>query len=126
MSASTPTSTAPVRPAVRVVPSTGLHDRQLVRVEATGFTAGASLAVVECAQKGAATQAADCDVSGMVPVTADGAGRVSIAVAVRVGPFGGNEIRCSTTQPCLISVTQASLSPGEEADATITFAPGSG
>ena len=32
------------------------------------------------------------------------------------------QIVCSAAQPCLISVTQASLAPTEEADAPISFA----
>ena len=40
------------------------------------------------------------------------------------GPFGANKIVCGPKQACLVSVTQASLTPTEEADAPITFAAG--
>jgi hypothetical protein len=38
------------------------------------------------------------------------------------GPFGSNQIVCSATQKCLISVTQLTPNPTEEADTDITFA----
>jgi hypothetical protein len=49
--------------------------------------------------------------------------RVSVDLVVLRGPFGTNNIICGARQACLVSVTQASLSPTEEADAPITFAP---
>jgi hypothetical protein len=122
-----PTSTSPAtsspaaHPAIRVLPATGLRDRQQVRVLGSGFSSGASLVVVECAAKGSATQPGDCDLTSMAPVTADGSGRVTTSLAVRVGPFGANNVRCSSKQPCLISISQASLAPGQEADAPISF-----
>jgi hypothetical protein len=58
----------------------------------------------------------------MTPVTTDGLGNVSLQLTVLRGPFGANKIVCSAKQPCLISVTQASLTPTEEADAPISFA----
>ncbi len=48
-------SSGRARPAVRIVPATGLHNRQRVQVHGSGFTPGEALQVVECAQRGRAT-----------------------------------------------------------------------
>jgi heat shock protein HslJ len=107
--------------SAKVTPATGLSDKRQVQVDAAGFTAGEALTVIECAQKGNATGPGDCNLSGMTPATADGLGNISVQLTVLRGPFGANKIVCSTKQPCLVSVTQASLTPTEEADAPISF-----
>ena len=126
-----PTSTAPSSPAptgsggsptLAVTPSTGLHDKQTVVVRGSGFTPGQPYTVIECAQKGNKTGPGDCNLPGMLTATADQDGVVKVQLQVLVGPFGGNKIVCSARQACLISVTQASLSPTEEADRSISFA----
>lgn len=122
-SSSSPPPSRAAHPAAKVTPATGLTDKQQVKVDAVGFTAGEALTVIECAQKGDATGPGDCNLAGMTPVTADGLGNVSLQITVLRGPFGANKIVCSTKQPCLISVTQASLKPTEEADAAISFGP---
>jgi hypothetical protein len=94
-----------------------------VTVRGSGFTPGEALTVVQCAQKGDATGPGDCNLTAMLGVTADARGSVQAQVHVTKGPFGANKIVCSKTQACLISVTQASLSPTEEADRVISFAP---
>ncbi len=66
----------------------------------------------------------DCNLTGMLSVNSDAAGRVSTRLQVLRGPFGANKIVCGEQQRCLVSVTQASLSPTEEADAPIGFAVG--
>lgn len=107
---------------VTITPATGLKATQTVRVVATGFSPGESLVVTECAAKGTATGPGDCNLTGLKAVTSDGAGKVSLDFTVVKGPFGANNIVCSATQACLVSVTQASLSPTQEADAEISFA----
>jgi len=116
-------STAHGQPAVRLTPHIGLHDRQLIQVRGTGFTPGQAYTVIECAQKGAKTGPGDCNLPGMLTATADKDGVVQVRLEVLAGPFGANRIVCSARQTCLISVTQASLSPTEEADGSISFAP---
>lgn len=130
----TTSTTAPTTPAsslhsatpgtqhATVTPAQGLTDRQHVQVRATGFTPGQALTVVQCADKGTSTGPADCNLANMLATSADSAGTVQVTLTVLRGPFGGNQIVCSQTQKCLISVTQASLSPSEEADAPISFA----
>lgn len=115
-------STGAARPTVRIVPATGLHDGQSVHVYASGFTPGEALQVVQCAAKGNATGPGDCNLSGMMAVSSDAAGRVAATLTVDRGPFGANHVVCSGSTKCLVSVTQASLQPSEEADAPITFA----
>ena len=109
-------------PTAVVSPNTGLRDRQIVRVTADGFTPAEQLQVVQCADKGTATGPGDCNLEGMTPVTADATGRVVTQVRVLRGPFGGNKIVCSAKQKCLVSITQLSLTPTEEADGAISFA----
>lgn len=115
------TSTAGVEQHVTVTPSSGLSARQSVLVSGRGFTPGESLVVTQCAAKGQKTGAGDCNLSGLTSVTADGRGHVRLRFTVVKGPFGGNKIVCSRRQACLVSVTQATLSPTEEADAAISF-----
>jgi hypothetical protein len=121
-SAST-TSAAAGKPAVKVTPATGLQDKQIVLVSASGFSPNEELQVIECADKGTKTGAGDCNLSGMLAVTSDATGNVRTQLRVLRGPFGGNKIVCGSTQHCLVSVTQASLAPTEEADGAIEFAP---
>lgn len=104
-----------------VIPATGLKSSQLVRVQASGFAAGESLVVTECASKGTATGPGDCNLNAMQGVTADASGRVQVEFTVTKGPFGANNIVCGPAQACLISVTQATPSPTREADAPIKF-----
>jgi hypothetical protein len=122
-SRSSPSPSAPTvrRPVLDLVPATGLRDGQNVAVHARGFTPGTALQVIECADKGAGTGAGDCNLTGMIPVTADANGRVDTTLKVLRGPFGANRIVCGEKVGCLVSVTQATLSPTEEADHPITF-----
>jgi len=134
-SSSTPTSTAPTTAPttpsttassgggqhVTVTPSRDLSATQKVHVRGTGFTPGEPLQIIECAQRGGATGPGDCNLTGMLSATSDASGSVTADLVVVRGPFGANRIVCSSRQKCLVSVTQASLSPTEEADAPITF-----
>jgi hypothetical protein len=113
----------PVNPEVAVVPSRDLRDGQRVQVRASGFSAGESLQIVECADKGQATGPGDCNLAAMLGAISDAEGRLTATLKVARGPFGANGVVCSAKQRCLISVTQASLNPAEEADAPIRFAP---
>lgn len=105
-----------------VTPHSGLRDGQQVRVAAAGFSPDEPLQVIQCADKGNATGPGDCNLTGMLTVSSDASGRVDVRLKVLRGPFGTNRIVCSAHQHCLVSVTQASMQPSEEADAPITFA----
>ena len=120
----TATSSAPApsgHQKVTVTPATGLKSGQKALVQASGFSPGESLVVTQCAAKGAATGPGDCDLNGMQSVTADASGQVKLNLTVTKGPFGANNIVCGPAQACLISVTQATPSPTQEADTPITF-----
>ncbi len=106
---------------VTVTPATGLESTQKVLVQASGFSPGEALVVTECANKGTATGPGDCDLTGMQSVAADASGLVKVEITVRKGPFGTNNIVCGPAQACLISVTQATPTPTQEADAPIRF-----
>ena len=106
---------------ITIAPATGLTSGQTVLVQASGFSPGESLVVTECASKGSATTAGDCNLTSMQSVTADAGGRVQVEFTVSKGPFGANKIVCGPAQTCLISVTQATESPTQEADAPISF-----
>jgi hypothetical protein len=122
-SSTAPESTSPAAGVqkVTITPSTGLSSPQKVSVSATGFSPNESLTVIQCADKGNNTGQGDCNLSGMSFVTSNAAGNVSIQFTVVKGPFGSNNIVCGPTQPCLVSVSQATLAPTQEADARISF-----
>lgn len=107
--------------SVTISPSTGLKSGQRVHVTANGFKPNEPLVINECADKGANTGAGDCNLSGLVSTTSDASGKVEADYTVTTGPFGGNNITCSATQACLLSVSQATPSPTEEADVRLQF-----
>jgi hypothetical protein len=116
-------SSSPVKvnPKLTITPAKGLRDKQVVHVSATGFSPALALTVIECADKGTRTGPGDCNLTGMVAASTDSSGSLTVDLPVLRGPFGANNIVCSTTQHCLVSVTQASLSPTEEVDGEIMF-----
>ena len=116
-----PTATSSAAQHATVTPATGLKSGQKVMVQASGFSPGEALVVTQCAAKGTATGPGDCDLTSMQSVTADASGRVSVEFTVSKGPFGANNIICGPAQACLISVTQATPSPTQEADTPISF-----
>lgn len=124
---SAPPSSSPVsspghQPRVTVTPAVNLRNAQVVRVRGTGFSPLEALQIIECADKGTATGPGDCNLTGMLGATSDRTGVVAAQLRVLRGPFGGNKVICSAKQACLVSVTQASLSPTEQANAPIRFA----
>jgi hypothetical protein len=104
-----------------VSPSTGLKASQTVQVSASGFSPNESLVITECASKGNATTSGDCNVGGITATKSNANGQVQASMTVVKGPFGSNHIVCSASQACLVSVSQATLSPTQEADAPISF-----
>ena len=117
-----PTTTPPAgSQAVTVTPDTGLTSGQRITVTGSGFSSNEALVVTQCAAKGASTGPGDCNLGGMATTASDASGHVQVDLVVTKGPFGANAIVCSAAQPCLVSVTQATLSPTEEADAPISF-----
>jgi ABC-type Fe3+-hydroxamate transport system substrate-binding protein len=121
--ATTTTTKAPAQ-TVTITPSTNLTNGQTVTVVGKGFTPGAkNIGANECAAKGAQTGAGDCDLPGTKTAVPDASGTVTIQFTVNKGPFGANQIVCSAAQKCLVSVSELTASPTQEADADISFAP---
>ena len=116
-----PTAASSAAQHAAVTPATGLKSGQKVLVQASGFSPGEALVVTQCAAKGTATGPGDCNLTSMQSITADASGRVRVEFTVSKGPFGANNIICGPAQACLISVTQATPSPTQEADAPISF-----
>ena len=104
-----------------MTPHTGLKNGQKVHVVAAGFSPNETLGVIECADKGNSTGEGDCNISALQTVTSDTDGRVVADFTVVVGPFGSNNVSCSKAAPCLVSVSQQTLAPTEEANAGISF-----
>lgn len=125
-----PTARAPAARApvsgqqITVTPDRGLRSPQTVLVEASGFSPNESLVMNECAAKGQRTGPGDCNLSAMQVVTSDASGRVVVQFTVVRGPFGSDHVVCGPAQPCLVSVSQATYSPTQQASTRIHFAPG--
>ena len=119
--ATTTTAGAP-KQTMTVTPDTGLKDAQTVHIVGKGFTAGSSRGVIECADKGTATGAGDCDLGGIKTATVAADGTVTLDYPVKKGPFGSNNIVCSATVKCLLSMNDLSAAPKELATANISFA----
>lgn len=119
--AATPTSSVTRHPTAAVRPSTGLVNGQTVTVTGQGFSPGEQLVVVQCLDRGTRTGSGDCNLSGLQSVQTDAAGKVTTRLTVSKGPFGTPPVLCSSTQKCLVSVTQATPTPTEEADVPISF-----
>ncbi|MGZ4675222.1 MAG: neocarzinostatin apoprotein domain-containing protein [Acidimicrobiia bacterium] len=119
----TTTTAAKAEQTVTITPSTGLTDGQTVTVVGKGFTPGATnIGANECADKGDQTGAGDCDLGGTKTGVVDASGTVTIQFVVKKGPFGANNIVCSATVKCIVSVSQLIESPTEVATGDITFA----
>jgi len=98
-----------------------LKNGQTVHVVAAGFSPNETLGVIECVDRGNATGEGDCNISALKTVTSDAHGRVVADFTVIIGPFGSNKVSCSKQTPCLVSVSQQTLVPTEEANAGISF-----
>lgn len=119
--APTAASAKPGAQTAKITPATGLKDGQTVKVTGAGFSPGQSLVITQCIDKGKATTSGDCNLSALRSTTSLANGTVSAFVTVAKGPFGTNGVVCGSPYRCLISITQASPTPKEEADAPISF-----
>lgn len=115
------TSAGPRQQVAVAHPATGLVEGQSITVTGRGFSPGKGLVVVECLDRGTATGSGDCNMSALVSAQADAKGDVTAQLKVSKGPFGNPPVLCSQAHPCLVSITEAALSPTEEADAPIAF-----
>lgn len=118
----------PSSAAITVVPSTGLTNGQTVTIHGTHFKPGVSIIIVECVDKGANTQQTNCTGgSGLFGIpagfrpAADGTFTRKFVVHKSFSGIGGGYNTCSSSSPCIISVTEPTNNPTEEADAHIYF-----
>lgn len=118
----------PSSATITVTPSTNLADGQTVTVRGAHFKPGVSVIIVECVNHGANTQNTDCTGNGGLfgippgfTPSASGTFTRSFVVHKSFSGIGGGSNTCSSSSPCIISVTEASNNPSEEADAPIRF-----
>lgn len=114
-------TTTSAQPALVISPAEPLQSPATIQLTATGFSPGESLVVAECANKGTSTSEADCNLAGIKAITADSSGRVHTTFTVTKGPFGTNHITCNQPRSCLVSVTQPTPNPTQDATAPLTF-----
>ena len=108
-------------PAMTLDPAGPYSPGQTVTVSATGFKPNDQVGINECADKGNATGAGDCDLAKIVLITADANGAGSSKYVVHVGPFGQNQVKCSATQKCLLSVSELIATGGLNTSQPIEF-----
>jgi hypothetical protein len=120
-------ATTPPVPTVTVRPATGLADGQLVWVHGSGFSAGATVALVEC--EAGALNESDCDLTTLQTVATDlSGGLVSPYIVSRALVVGGTSIDCAVPPGCalgsanLADVSQAASTP-LRFDPSLPFAP---
>lgn len=107
-------------------PTTDLAEGATVTVKVSGFTAGKTLGINECAQAGdAEVGAADCDLSGIKTLTVGADGTGEGTTTVTKGPIGENAHMCGTPDVrCFLSVGELVDDPNAERsdDIDLTFA----
>ncbi len=107
-------------------PTTGLTDGATVTVKVSGFTAGKTLGMNECAQAGTAeVGAADCALDAIKTLTVGPDGTGEGTTTVSKGPIGQNAHMCGTPDVrCFLSVGELVEGDAERSDdIDITFAP---
>jgi hypothetical protein len=113
---------ATTTPSVQAQPSTGIADGQVITVTGSGFTAGATIAVMEC-QTGT-TSESGCDLSTYILTTASNSGAFSTPfIASRYLHLSGpTTVDCAVPGACFLAA--ANLNNFAEAASTpITFDP---
>lgn len=108
-------------------PTTNLVDGATVSVTVSGFTAGKTVGINECAQAGTSEVGApDCNLSGIKIITVGSDGTGKGETAVTKGPVGENGHMCGTTGVrCFLSIGELVDSPDAERSDSIdiTFTP---
>jgi Neocarzinostatin family len=125
--ATTTTTAAPTTTTtgqhISISPNSGLTNGQVVQITGTGYPPNEQLGVTECSNAGAQTTAGDCNLGAIKVTTSTAAGTVSYKYQVALGPFGQDNIVCTKSPYCILSVSQAgSANPNAEATGNISFA----
>jgi len=111
----------PTNARITVTPSTGLVNGQTVTIKGKNFDPSIKVIAVQCIDKGTSTGPGDCNINllalpkGITPA-ADGTFTTTLTVVSKV-----HGTACSTSAPCLVSVTDPTPNPSIEADAPISF-----
>jgi hypothetical protein len=110
-SASSPLTFAAAGPSITVTPNTGLADGDSVTVAGTGYTAGATIAVLECADA-PVTASTQCDLSAIATNTATAGtdGTFTKSITVHTGTVGSGT--------CAVGSSTCAIVAGNEADQT--------
>jgi Neocarzinostatin family len=117
-----PTTSTTAGQSITITPDTGLTNNEDVTITGTGYMPSEELGVTECANKGAQTGAGDCNLGAIKVIHADSSGNVSTTFAVALGPFGQNQIVCTKSPGCLLSVAQAGVAdPAQVATELLHF-----
>jgi hypothetical protein len=115
-----PSASAPAQ-TVTISPAGALKDKQVVTLTGKGYTAGKQYGATECANKGAATGAADCNLHGIKVGVADASGTVTIQFTV-AKTFNTPVIDCTKDPGCIVSIANAgTAAPTEVATADLDF-----
>ena len=120
-SAAAESSAAAAEPTITLAPKGPYAPGTSVTVTAAGFKPNEQIGINECADKGNATGAGDCDLAKIVLLTTDASGGGSGKYVVHKGPFGANNIVCSASVPCLLSVSELVATGGLSAAEGIEF-----
>jgi hypothetical protein len=92
------------------LPGKALHDEDVVRIVVTGLLAGIPYSVSEC-RTGGSYDRGNC-YDDMNLLTADSSGTLRIEYTARKGPFGSNNVICSTPLGCEIDIYINQVSEG--------------
>jgi len=102
-------------------PSTGLADGQTITAAGSGFTPGASVALVECQTGSVAESGCDLSTVHFVTTTAHGAFSAPYVVA-RLITAGGVRIDCATRHACILGAGNVA-DPSQGATTPLAFNP---
>jgi hypothetical protein len=107
-------------PKLVVVPSTNLHNGEMVRVTGSGFTPGDSVYVVECLFS--AKGAAGCNTLGAIPATISASGLLpKTTFKIITGKIGNGKCGTKTSNLKTCAMSAGNISGGDSAVARITF-----
>jgi hypothetical protein len=123
---STTTTSAPPNPhKATASPTTNLTNGQTVTVNVSGFTAGKTLGINECATTTDDT-GSGCDLGNIQQIHVGSDGTASGTIKVSAGPFGTDKVVCADLKApdyCLLSVGELAAGDVERSDdIKITFA----
>jgi hypothetical protein len=113
-------ASATTGPKLVVVPSTKIHNGELVRVTGSGFKAGDSVYVVECLVS--AKGAAGCNTARAIPATISATGLLpKTTIKVTTGKIGNGKCGTKTSNLRNCAISAGNAAGGDSAVARIIF-----